>query len=131
MEDADAVFGIAACGHQLLALAHHPTLPASQHAHPWDLLLLLNFVAANPSYSTDLAGQQAWVPFCLPKSAPHCFHFLYLHFPEQGSPLFVALVGRRQEQFFQVRFLLSLTTEGYDHKIAFESHERIRSQNSA
>lgn len=82
-------------------MASHPQLPPSQHLHAWDLLLLLNLVTANSSYRGQLAGQQAWVPLCLPKSAPDCFHFVYVHYPSSSSPLFIALVGRNQQAFFE------------------------------
>lgn len=99
--DSDGVCGVIACGHQIVATATHPQLPPSQHMHAWDLLLLLNLVTANSSYRAQLAGQQAWVPLCLPKSAPDCFHFVYVHYPSTSSPLFIALVGRSQQMFFE------------------------------
>ena len=102
MTDSDCLFGIAACGHQVIALSAHPDTAPHLAPHPWDILLLLNFIASNAAYRTDLAGQQAWVPFCLPKSAPHCFHFVYIHFPERSSALCIALVARSQGKFFDV-----------------------------
>lgn len=100
--DSDGVCGVIACGHQIVATASHPQLPPSQHLHSWDLLLLLNLVTANSSYRGQLAGQQAWVPLCLAKSSPDCFHFLYVHYPSTSSPLFIALVGRSQQMFFEM-----------------------------
>jgi hypothetical protein len=99
--DCDGVFGLIACGHQLVAMCCNPQLPAAHRPHAWDILLLLNFVISNSSYRTQLSGQQAWVPFCLPKSSPHCFHFVYVHHPKEESPLYVALVCRSQQDFFE------------------------------
>lgn len=42
------------------------------------------------------------MPLCLPKSAPHCFHFVYVHFPAREDALFVAMVARSQQKFFDV-----------------------------
>ena len=100
--DSEGVFGVVACGHQLVAMCCHPQLALAHRPHAWDVLLLLNFVISNSSYRTQLSGQQAWVPFCLPKSSPHCFHFVYVHHPKQSSPLYVALVCRSQQDFFTV-----------------------------
>eukprot|EP00892_Ulva_mutabilis_P009588 jgi/Ulvmu1/7000/UM033_0058.1 len=99
--DSDGVWGVIACGHQVVAVTSHPQLPVAQHLHAWDLLLLLNLVTANSSYRSSLAGQQAWLPLCLPKSAPDCFHFVYVHYPSADSPLFIALIGRSQQKFFE------------------------------
>jgi hypothetical protein len=112
--DSGCLFSIAACGHQLIGLACNPAFPMQHHPHPWDLLILLNFVASNPSYRNDLSGQQMWVPLCLPKSAPHCFHFVYVHFPQKESPFFIAMVAKSQEMFYAVhavRELLMKTLE--------------------
>ena len=100
--DSGCLFGVIACGYQVAALAHSKAAPPHHRPHAYDLLLLLTFVASNPSHRTDLAGQQAWAPLCLPRSAPHAFHFAYVHYPSRDSPLFVALVARGQQMFFDV-----------------------------
>lgn len=115
--DCDGVFGVIACDHQLVAMCCHPQLPLAHRPHAWDILLLLNFVISNSSYRSQLSGQQAWVPFCLSKSSPHCFHFVYVHHPKQESPLYVALVCRSQQDFFTVHgvrepLMATLTSTG-------------------
>jgi hypothetical protein len=126
--DCEGVFGLVACEHQLVAYACHPQLPLQHRPHAWDILLLLNFVVSNTSYRRQLAGQQAWVPFCLAKSSPSCFHFVYVHYPTEASPLFVAIVCRSQQEFFaahSVREPLIATLEStgaLEVRVPFQAH---------
>ena len=47
VSDADCVCGMIACGHQLVALHVNAAVPPHQQPHPWDLLILLNFIESH------------------------------------------------------------------------------------